>query len=90
MKVPTWLYVTESAAIASGLTHEGRLFGCPAWLRLDSEEHVVGTPKVPALAVWCCVVDRAMDLATCFLSADTVVVTPITVGRLLRKEGGAQ
>lgn len=74
------IYVTRQDAIDAGMTNEGRLFGVPAWLRVDSEEQVTGTPKIPALAFWCWLVDLVLDLTCCFISEDRLLVSPITVG----------
>ncbi|OEZ02306.1 MULTISPECIES: hypothetical protein [Stenotrophomonas] len=75
------IYITEQEAADAGMTHEGRLFGVPAWLRVDSDEQVTGTPKVPALHLWCWVADLAMELKACFFYVDEVVESPISIGR---------
>ncbi|MFT4410199.1 hypothetical protein ACLMOV_11270 [Stenotrophomonas muris] len=75
------IYVTKGDALANGMTHEGTLFGVPAWLRVDSEEQVTGTPKIPALHLWCWVIDQLLELTCCLLPRDCALVSPITVGR---------
>lgn len=75
------IYITEQEALEAGMTHEGRLFGAPAWLRVDSDDQVTGTPKVPVLHLWCWVADLAMELKACFFYVDEVVESPISIGR---------
>ncbi|MGQ5267446.1 hypothetical protein [Xanthomonas arboricola] len=76
-----YLYVSEALAIENGMTHEGSLFGAPAWLRVDSDEQVTGTPKVPALHVWCLLVDLGLEFGSYFLRDDQMLVSPIKLGR---------
>lgn len=76
----TLIYVTRQDALDAGMTNEGRLFGVPAWLRVDSEDQVTGTPKIPALRAWCWAVDLLLDLTCCFIPEDQLLVSPITVG----------
>lgn len=78
-----FLYVTEADAIAAGMTHEGRMFGVPAWLAVTDENEVTGTPKVPVLNLWCLLIDALMEAATYFLDSETCVETPIYLGRPL-------
>ncbi|MEB1026004.1 hypothetical protein VDP41_06125 [Xanthomonas campestris pv. campestris] len=78
-----FLYVAEAVAVQSGMTHEGKLFGAPAWLRVDSDEQVTGTPKVPALHLWCLLVDLSLELASYFIRDDQMLVSPIKIGRSL-------
>ncbi|HEL4296697.1 TPA: hypothetical protein UM674_000626 [Stenotrophomonas maltophilia] len=75
------LYVTRREALDAGMTHSGRLFGVPAWLRVDSDEQVTGTPKVPALHLWCWLIDQLLELPCCLLPQDCALVSPITIGR---------
>ncbi|NMT33346.1 hypothetical protein HGQ62_01625 [Stenotrophomonas maltophilia] len=74
------IYVTKADALANGMTHEGTLFGVPAWRCVDSEEQVTGTPKIPALHLWCWVIDQLLELTCCLLPQDCELVSPITVG----------
>ncbi|WP_127158478.1 hypothetical protein [Xanthomonas arboricola] len=76
-----YLYVSEALAIQNGMTHEGSLFGAPAWLRVDSDEQVTGTPKVPVLHLWCLLVDLGLEMASYFLRDDQMLVSPIKIGR---------
>lgn len=76
-----YLYVSESLAIENGMTHEGSLFGAPAWVRVDSDEQVTGTPKVPVLHLWCLLVDLGLEMASYFLRDDQMLVSPIKIGR---------
>ena len=81
MNWTTFIYVTRADAIEDGMTHEGRLFGCPAWLRIDSEEQVTGTPKIPALHLWCWLVDFMLGTAACLIPEDVQIVSPISIGK---------
>lgn len=81
MNWTTFIYVTRADAIEAGMTHEGRLFGCPAWLRVDSEVQVTGTPKIPALHLWCWFVDFMLDTAACLIPEDVQIVSPISIGK---------
>ncbi|MFS8372414.1 hypothetical protein JH314_08290 [Xanthomonas campestris] len=78
-----FLYVAEAVAVENGMTHEGKLLGAPAWLRVDSDEQVTGTPKVPALHLWCLLVDLSLELASYFIRDDQMLVSPIKIGRSL-------
>lgn len=40
--------ITEREAAAADLTHEGSVYGIPAWLKI-SQNHVSGVPKVYVL-----------------------------------------
>lgn len=81
MRIPIYLYVTRAAAIEAGMTHEGRLFGCPAWLRVDSDEEVIGTPKVPLLHLWCLLIDGLLVIGSYFIPPDRILVSLITIGK---------
>jgi hypothetical protein len=82
--MPDWLYITKARALESGLTHEGRLFGVPAWFDGESDAAVaIATPKIPALHAWCMLGDCLMELASYVLPADAVLASPITItGRI--------
>lgn len=82
--MPDWLYITKARALESGLTHEGRLFGVPAWFDGDDDGEVsMATPKIPALHLWCMLVDGLMEAASYLIPADAVLVSPITItGRI--------
>lgn len=78
--MPDWLYITKARAIESGLTHEGTLFGVPAWFDGDDDGQVaMATPKMPVLHLWCMLVDSLMELASYVTPADVMLVSPITV-----------
>ncbi|MBH1877704.1 hypothetical protein I5W23_04365 [Stenotrophomonas maltophilia] len=81
MRLPLWLYVDKESAIEAGMTHEGRLFGVPAWLREDSDSQVTASPKVPALHLWCMGVDLVLEIAAAFVQEDRALESPITLGR---------
>ncbi|HFT6991394.1 hypothetical protein ACL5HQ_13755 [Stenotrophomonas maltophilia] len=63
------------------MTHEGRLFGVPAWLREDSDTQVTASPKVPVLHLWCMAVDLVLEIAAAFVQEDRTLESPITLGR---------
>jgi hypothetical protein len=77
--MPDWLYITKARAIESGMTHEGSLFGVPAWFEGDDNECVMATPKVPMLNAWCWFADKCFELASLFILSDAVLVSPIAV-----------
>jgi hypothetical protein len=75
-----WLYITKTRALKSGLTHEGTLFGVPAWFAGDDDGEVaMATPKIPALHAWCWLADKCFELASYVTPADMVLVSPITI-----------
>lgn len=73
------LYLTRARAIALGFTHEGSLFGVPAWLIGEDDEMLFGCPKVPALQLWALVADLAYECATWFMFTDQVLEAPVYV-----------
>lgn len=73
------LYIDRRRALDLGFTHEGTLFGVPAWMMDVSTEQVVACPKVPALQVWTLLVDGLLELAAHFMSADQTIKSPIAV-----------
>lgn len=82
-------YITKKKALAMGFTHEGRLFGVPAWFLGDlyGVECVVASPKFLPLTAWCWLADKAYELASCFISHDTILASPIRVtGRIQKVE----
>lgn len=78
------IYITKAGALAAGLTHEGTLFGVPAWFADDGSGDIsMATPKFVPLRAWCWLADQACELATYFMRADQVLASPITVtGRI--------
>lgn len=79
-----WLYISKALALAAGLTHEGTLYGVPAWFGEDDDDgNAMCTPKVPILHLWCMFADKLYDVASFFMPADAVLVSPIRVtGRI--------
>lgn len=78
-------YITKKEAIEMGFTHEGRLFGVPAWFRGDCEgaEFATAVPKFIPLTLWCWLADKAFELAANFIPHDKTLVSPIRVtGRI--------
>lgn len=62
------MFIDREAALAEGLTHEGTLFGVPAWFMDDGTGEIsLATPKFLPFSVWCALMDKAFDLATYFL-----------------------
>lgn len=78
-----FLYLNETAAKACGMTHEGTLFGVPAWLVITGDNEVTGCPKLPILQLWCVAVDAAMEFALYFIPSNIEVATPVSIGRKL-------
>ncbi len=77
-----YLYITRATALDAGLTHEGTLFGVPAWFDGDDDERIsMATPKIPVLHLWCMLCDSLYEMASRFFSEDFVLVSPITVTR---------
>jgi hypothetical protein len=74
-----WLYISKSLALAAGLTHYGTMYGVPAWFAGDDDETLMCTPKMPILHVWCRLADYAYEVASWFMPADAVLVSPIYV-----------
>lgn len=75
-----FIYCSEAVARGLGLTHEGTIFGIPAWIGdVDNGDSVTCVAKVPAMIL----AIRAMDLAFDFFSWLTgqVVEIPLTIGR---------
>lgn len=80
------IYITKTRALEVGLTHEGHMFGVPAWFEDDgknADEFFACTPKIPALHLWCMLVDWLLEMGSYLMDKDTVLVSPITVrGRI--------
>ncbi len=75
------LYLTEKLAKEYGMTHHGRMFGLPAYVKVSGENEITGSPKLPFLWIWCFAIDWLMEQALWFIDEDVQVVTPISVGR---------
>lgn len=78
--VLSWLWCNAEGAKAAGLTHHGRLYGVPAWVR-DEGEMVMGVPKVPLLRLYTDACDWVFDSFSYFLSVDAILVSPLHVGK---------
>lgn len=80
-------YLTRARAAALGFTHEGALFGIPAWIMNPASEAPLICPKVPALQLACIALDAVLEFAAGFLRDDQCLATPIrvdgTIGSLL-------
>lgn len=76
-----YIYITQAAALDAGLTHEGTLFGVPAWFDGDDDHIAMATPKIPLLHLWCMLCDGLYEMASTFLGTDEVLRSPITVTR---------
>ena len=74
------LYINKKKAIESGLTHEGYLFGCPAWFADDDDGEIcMATPKFWPLHAWCILADYVYEIASYFMPKNRVLVSPIRV-----------
>jgi hypothetical protein len=73
------IYITRNMAKEAGLTHEGTLFGVPAWFAGENDEVSIATPKVPILHVWCWLADSAYEILSYFISSDEVIESPIKI-----------
>lgn len=76
----SWVWCSSEDAKSVGLTHHGRLFGIPAWVR-DDGEMVVGVPKFPILRLYTDACDWAFSAFSFFVSEDAELVIPLYVGR---------
>jgi hypothetical protein len=79
------LYITKRQALDAGLTHEGKLFGVPAWFGEDDGHICMATPKIPLLHVWCMFCDALYELASYFLHGHQVLTSPIHIKGLIQK-----
>jgi hypothetical protein len=82
------LFITEADALAAGMTHHGRLFGVPAWVR-PTPDGVDGAPKFLPLQAWCWMADAAYEVASRFLPPGAYLVAPMSADRLIRAQTGA-
>lgn len=74
------LYISKQDALDAGLTHEGSLYGVPAWFAgVGDDEIFLATPKIPLLHAWCWLGEKLLDFGAFFISADYVLVSPINV-----------
>jgi hypothetical protein len=83
-------YVTIQDAKAAGLTHEGKLFGVPAWMRCDGD-NMAAVPKFQPFTAWTWLADKAFDIASYFIPAGASLPSPIYLGssitNILRARG---
>ncbi len=76
------LYITKAEALEMGFTHEGTLFGIPAWFESERDDAGIA-PKFQPFQLWCWFADRCYEAATIFMRADQVLASPIRVtGRI--------
>lgn len=73
------IYIGRRRALELGFTHEGTLFGVPAWMIDVSAEQVTACPKVPALQLLALLADSLLELARFFVSTDRTIKAPIAV-----------
>jgi hypothetical protein len=73
------IYITRETAKAAGLTHEGTLFGAPAWFGEHDGELAMATPKIPALHAWCWLADKFYEFGAMLIPADAVLRSPIHI-----------
>lgn len=75
------IYITRATAKAVGLTHEGTLYGVPAWFEGDDadSEVTMATPKVPLLHAWCWLADLFYEFGSMLIPADAVLRAPIRI-----------
>jgi hypothetical protein len=74
------IYIGRATAKAAGLTHEGTLFGVPAWFAGDDDgELSMATPKVPLLHAWCWLADKFYAFGAMLIPADAELRSPIHI-----------
>lgn len=74
------IYITREMAKGAGLTHEGTLFGVPAWFDdSDDEDLFMATPKIPLLHAWCWLADKFYAFGSMLIPADAVLRSPIRI-----------
>ena len=81
MRLRDFLYLTQARAIALGFTHQGRLFGVPAWMRDVEGEAPICCPKIVALQFYAMAMDRLFELVAGSMSEEMELVTPLRVIR---------
>lgn len=75
-----YIYITKERAIENGLTHNGKLYGVPSWVRggvVEGEDGFYGVPKVPLLQLYLVLAESLMNLFTLFLKEGAVIEAPI-------------
>jgi hypothetical protein len=79
MRIPR-LFVTRADALASGLTHEGSIYGVPSWMRVDGDDYMAAAKFAP-LAIWCVLCDKVFDIWAAFMSDEYILVSPMKLGK---------
>lgn len=77
------LYLTKSRAKEYGFTHEGRIYGVPAYLVSLDPERVGACPKIVVLQLYSLFMDYMFAALANFCSEDTEIMTPIVFGSKL-------
>lgn len=54
------IWISEARAIELKFTHEGRLFGVPAWMDAFDPAVITAVPKVPVLQLYAILVDTVI------------------------------
>lgn len=78
------LYVTKQQAIECGMTHHGRIYGVPAWVR-ETPDGVDAATKITFMGYWCDFMDWLYDQATYFMAADQCIESPLRVLRPIQE-----
>lgn len=86
MSALDFLYVTRRRAIESNMTHEGTLYGVPAWMAVTDEESVSATPKIPILHLWCMAAELWYGSMMPFMPAGQEFEMPIRILRHIGEE----
>lgn len=73
------LFIDKAEAIALGMTHEGRMFGLPAWFRNPDSNEFLSAPKFVPSHYWFRFCDFALDVYAWFLPSDKGVTIPMIV-----------
>ena len=87
MNIPM-IYITRKTAIESGLTHEGTLFGVPAWFSGDDEEIVGAVPKFIPFTIWTLFADFMFDAVALLMPRHIQLNSPITITGKITQENG--
>jgi len=76
-----YLFLTKADALEFGLTHEGTLYGVPAFLGdVTNPDSFMAVPKIPALVLWIMFCNKMFQFFSNFVSEDTIIKTPMVVG----------
>lgn len=77
------LYLTKARAKEYGFTHEGSIYGVPAYLVSLDAERVGACPKIVVLQLYSLFMDYMFGFMAYFCSEDTEITTPIVFGSKL-------